>query len=305
MKDTKFIKGYCKKTKQHFGLEIKKIGGEWKVVNFINITAEEASVITSEIKQSTFLTNENLLSCKKCGKRVVSGCSCPQKTVQCRAGEYNFQCVYCNNMEIDYSASVIGGGYKEGDIVRLSQGQEVKIHFADNRPLTKIIVGVGWDPTIIGHNMDVDSSVIVAGNREKEVVYFGNLSHPSGCVMHHGDNLTGRDEGGNQGDDENITVYLDKVPQNRDRLIFVLNIYECRARHQQLGNVKNMYIRLYDPVSRKAIIEYKIDANMKNDTALIIGMAYRRGSEWLFKAIGKGSRAESINQLADEVMSLR
>ena len=44
---------------------------------------------------------------------------------------------------------------------------------------------------------------------------------------------------------------------------------------------------------------------MKNDTALVIGMAYRRGSEWLFKAIGKGSHAENINQLADEVMSLR
>ena len=61
MKDTNFIKGYCKKTKQHFGLEIKKIGAVWKVVNFINITAEEASVITSEIKQASFSTNENLL----------------------------------------------------------------------------------------------------------------------------------------------------------------------------------------------------------------------------------------------------
>lgn len=305
MKGTKFIKGYCKKTKQHFGLEIKQIGGAWKVVNFINISVEEASVITSEIKQSSFTTNDNLQACKRCGKRNVSGCSCPQKTFNCREGEYNFQCIYCNNMEIDYSASAISGGYKEGDVVRLSQGQEVKIHFTDNRPLTKIIVGVGWDPAVGNHDMDVDSSVIVAGNNVKEVVYFGDLKHPSGCVVHHGDNLTGEDEMGHQADDENITVYLDKVPQNRDRLIFVLNIYDCRNRHQQLGNVKNMYIRLYDPVSKKAIIEYKIDANMKNDTALVIGMAYRRGSEWLFKAIGKGSRAEDVWQLADEVTSAR
>ena len=305
MKNTKFIKAYCKNTKQHFGLEIKQFGGVWKVVNFINITEEEASVISSEVKQSLFMTDDNLQPCKKCGKRVVSGCSCPQKSFNCRSKEYNFQCIYCNNLEIDYSASAIGRGYKEGDIVRLSQGQEVKIHFADNRPLSKIIVGVGWDPTVIGHNMDVDSSVVVAGNAGKEIVYFGDLKHPSGCVVHHGDNLTGEDEDGNQSDDENITVYLDKVPQNRDRLIFVLNIYECRSRHQQLGNVKNMYIRLYDPVSRKAIIEYKVDANMKNFTALVIGVAYRRGGEWLFKAIGKGSHAENISQLADEVMSIR
>ena len=53
----------------------------------------------------------------------------------------------------------------------------------------------------------------------------------------------------------------------------------------------------------------EIDSERAKDDAQrkykIIGMAYRRGSEWLFKAIGKGSRAESINQLADEVMSLR
>ena len=35
------------------------------------------------------------------------------------------QCVYCNNMEIDYTAAAIGGGYKEGDVVRLSQGQDL------------------------------------------------------------------------------------------------------------------------------------------------------------------------------------
>lgn len=151
--------------------------------------------------QSNFMTNENLQPCKKCGKRIVGGCNCPQKLFNCNQGQYNFQFMYCNDLEIDYSSSTIGRGYKEGDIVRLSQGQEIKIHFADNRSLTKIIVGVGWDPTIIGHNMDVDSSVIVAGNRE-EVVYFGDLTHPSGCVVHHSDNLTGRDDSGKQGDDE-------------------------------------------------------------------------------------------------------
>lgn len=305
MKETKFIKGYCDKTKQHFGLEIKQIGGTWKVVNFINISEEEASVITSEIKQASFLTNNNLLACQKCGSRAVSGCTCPTKSYHCHSGKYNFQCVYCKNMKIDYSASVIGGRYKDGDIVRLAQGQEVKIHFADNRTLQKIVVGVGWDPTRHGENMDIDTSVVVDGRDEMEVVYFGDLKHPSGCVIHHGDNLTGEDEGDNKSDDENITVYLDKVPQDRDRLIFVLNIYKCEERRQQLGDVKNMYIRLYDPIAKKAIIEYKVDANMKNDTALIIGMACRRGGEWFFKAIGKGSRARNIAQLAKEAVRLK
>ena len=304
MKDTKFIKGYCAKSGKHFGLEVEKIGGVWKVVNFIDISAQEAAVTTSEIRQERFYTAENLLPCAKCGRRLVSGCACPQRAVNCRSREYNFQCVYCSEMKIDYSAASAGAGYREGDVIRLSQGQEVKIHFADNRPLTNIVVGVGWDPASGRHNMDVDSSVIVAGNGY-ETVYFGNLEHPSGCVVHHGDNLTGENSRGSQDDDENITVYLNRVPQNRDRLIFVLNIYECRARHQQLGDVKNMYIRLYDPVSKKALIEYQVDANMRGFTALVIGMAYRRGGEWLFKAIGSGSHAEDVHSLAREVTRLR
>lgn len=304
MENTKFLKAVCKKSRKHFGLEIKQFGGVWKVVNFIPLNEEETSLMTSEVRQASFFTNENLRACDRCGKRVVGGCGCPQKAYDCRrSGEFNFQCIYCNNMEIDYSAPTIGRGYREGDVVRLSQGQEVKIHFAD-KPLTKIIVGVGWDPVRQGSNMDVDSSVIVAGGQQKEIVYYGDLEHPSGCVIHHGDNLTGEDEGGNN-DDENITVYLDKVPSNRDRLIFVLNIYECKSRRQQLGDVKNMYIRLYDPDSRRAIVEYKVEDNMRNDTALVIGMAYRRGQDWTFRAIGRGSRAEDIGSLANEVMSLR
>lgn len=40
------------------------------------------------------------------------------------------------------------------------------------------IVGVGWDPVSFGSQMDVDSSAIVAGNKERDVIYFGNLNYP-------------------------------------------------------------------------------------------------------------------------------
>ena len=304
MQDTKFIKAKCEKTGKRFGLEIKKFGLEWKVVNFINLTEAEAAVITSEVKQRKFVTNANLQPCKKCGKRIVGGCACAKKTQNCRADRYDFQCVYCENLQIDYTAATETSGYKDGEVIRLSQGQEVKIKFADNRPLTQIEVGLGWDPTRNGNNMDIDSSVIVANQTSYEKVYFGNLKHSSGCVVHHGDNLTGEGDGGNS-DDENITVYLNKVPANRTKLIFVLNIYKCKDRRQQLGDVKNMYLRLYDPVSKQTLIKYAVDANMSNCTALIIGMAYRKGSDWLFKAIGKGSRAADLNELAEEVMRMR
>ena len=133
-----------------------------------------------------------------------------------------------------------------------------------------------------------------------DLVYYGAKEHPSGCVIHHGDNLTGRDLANS--DDENISVYLNKVPAERDRLVFVLNIYRCFERKQTFGKIKNLYLKLYDPDSGNALIEYRVTGNFKNDTALIIGMAYRNHGSWYFKAIGKGSRAGSVTELANECL---
>ena len=302
MGTNKIIKGHCKITNRWYGLEVKQIGDIWKVVNMIDLTDDEARMVSSEIKQDVFYTNDNLLACSECGNRKIGGCACSKKRHQCsKLMSYQFDCVYCENLEIDYSLpsySEISG--KNGDTIKLSQGQEVKIRYADNRPLSMIYVGVGWDPATSGRSIDVDSSVVVMSgiNRTKDLVYYGHIEHESGCVIHHGDNLTG--EGDSNSDDENISVYLDKVPQDRDRLVFVLNIYDCVARRQTFGGIKNLYIKLYDPNSKQIMVEYNINGNFANDTGLIIGMAYRKNEEWFFKAIGKGSKAKTVQKLANE-----
>ena len=105
-------------------------------------------------------------------------------------------------------------------------------------------------------------------------------------------------------DDENISVYLDKVPSNRDKIVFVLNIYKCIERRQTFGGIDNLYIRLYDPDSKKALVEYRVTGNFKNDTALVIGMAYRKNGAWVFRAIGKGTRASSVSEVAKDCLTI-
>lgn len=298
--ENKFLKAYCARTKQYFCLEMKNVGGAWRVVNMIRISDEEAKVLSSEINQPTFETNANLIPCVGCGGRRVGGCSCAKRAHPCSKGmKYQFDCVYCDEFKIDYSmpsASDVRG--RAGGTVMLSQGQEVKIRYADDRPLSKIIVGVGWDPASGADNMDVDSSVVVMDPADRtDLVYFGALEHPSGCVIHHGDNLTG--EGGIQdGDDENITVHLDRVPAGKDKLVFVLNIYQCDLRRQTLAGVRNLYIKLYDPDSKKTLIQYNVTGNGGRDTAMVIGMAYRSGNGWSFKAIGRSLRVSDVQKLA-------
>ena len=306
MEGTKFLKARCRKTGLYFGLEILQVGSKWKVVNMIRLSDEEAKLISSEIKQTAFDTNENLLACTKCGSRRVGGCTCAQKALRCSPTmDYAFGCVYCKELQVDYSLPTRADvGAREGGTVKLSQGQEVKIRYADDRPLSKILVGVGWDPARRGADIDVDSSVVVMapGGRQRELIYFADKRHHSGCVIHHGDNLTGRNM--TQGDDENISVFLDKVPHDRDRLVFVLNIYRCAARHQTMGIIQNLYIRLYDPDSGTVLVEYQVEGNFSADTALVIGMARRKNGAWMFKAIGRGSKARTVQELAEECVRI-
>lgn len=95
------IKAYCKKTGKKFCLEINKEGTEKKVVNFIELTEEENKFLKSTISLSKLVTKDTLLPCR-CGKRTVGGCNCPKLQRRCKnTDKYNFQCVYCNELEIE------------------------------------------------------------------------------------------------------------------------------------------------------------------------------------------------------------
>ena len=294
MKDTKIVKGYCSKTNRYFVLEVKRVLLGWKVVNFLPVSNEEGKMITSEVSASTFKNADNLQACPTCGNRKIGGCSCATKG-GCPGPEKGLiNCAYCSHMRVDYSAAVYDrSAHRPGDVIHLSQGQTVKLSEAAGKRLEQIKVKCGWDPALHGHSMDVDTSVFVAGGQECEVVYFGNLQHPSGCVDHHGDDLTG-------GTGEIIDVIFKKVPRDRDKIIFVINIYECAARGQRLGDVRNMYISLQDPDSQHPLVEYHELGNMTSATALVIGIAYREGQEWYFKAEGRPSYATSIPILKQE-----
>ncbi len=297
MSENKIVKAYCSKTDRYFVLELKRALLGWKVTNFVPVSKEEGRMITSEVSQSSFKTADNLQACPKCGNRKIGGCSCATRE-SCPAPQDGLiSCAYCSHLRVDYSAAVYDtSSHRPGDVIRLSQGQTVKLSAAAGKKLEQIKVKCGWDPAVQGYSMDVDTSIFVLGGQQCEVVYYGDLTHPSGCVEHHGDDLTG-------GKGEIIDVKFKKVPRDRDKIIFVINIYECAARGQRLGDVRNMYISLQDPDSQRPLVEYHELGNMTNATALVIGIAYREGQEWFFKAEGRASYAKNIRELQQECIS--
>lgn len=191
--------------------------------------------------------------------------------------------------------------------VNLVKGQKIDLT-KGNAGLNQIMVGLGWDPvtskgflsSLFGTQKDIDcdaSVIMVDGTNKitsnKDVVYFGNLTHPSRSVKHMGDNLTGDGDG----DDEQIFVELKSVPGEIQKLIFVVNIYDCVARHQDFGMIQNAYIRIVDMATKKELIRFNLTDDYKGFTALEVGEVYRHDGEWKFAALGNGTRDAGLKTL--------
>lgn len=196
--------------------------------------------------------------------------------------------------------------------VNLVKGQKIDLT-KGNAGLNQIMVGLGWDPVSSGKGLlkamfgggqkdiDCDASVIMVGannklGNNKDIVYFGNLTHPSRSVKHMGDNLTGD----GAGDDEQIFVELKAVPANVEKLIFVVNIYDCVSRRQDFGMIQNAYIRIVDNHSKQEILRFNLTDNYKGYTALEVGEVYRNGGEWKFAALGNGTTDVSLKNMVNK-----
>ena len=303
---SEIIKARCKKINQYFTLELNKVGSSYKVINMTLLDDDKAKFVVSKIKQPKFETAENLLPCYKCNSRVIGGCSCAKSKVKCEKGKWNFQCVYCNEFEIDYSLPSLDDikGMVGKEIV-LEQNQTVKISdlCSNGEKIEKVAISGGWDEAKTGRARDVDFSVVLANNYTSELVYFGQREDISKSVYHHGDNLTGA--GYDQADDEMIDVDLNKVPSKYDKIFFVINLYDCVSRGQTFNDVKNLYVRMNNKDNGRALLSYKISNNNGSATGLVVAMMSRSGNDWTFKAIGNYNNCTSVSQLQNYCISNR
>lgn len=183
--------------------------------------------------------------------------------------------------------------------VNLVKGQKINLSKEVTGGLTKIMVGLGWDAVKKGFfgskpDIDCDASAIILGKdgKYRTCVYYGDRSAESKCVYHHGDNLTGDGDG----DDEQITVDLANITDKVEKIVFVVNIYNCVARKQDFGLVKNAYIRLVDESTGKEICKYNLSDDYAGKTAMVFAEVYKKDGEWKFNAIGQGTNDSSISE---------
>src|SRR5688572_28247732 len=124
-----------------------------------------------------------------------------------------------------------------------------------------------------------------------DIIFFNSMKHPSGHIWLTGDNRTGAGDG----DDEQIIVKLDSLDSKYKKILFLVTIYQGRQNNQHFGMVENAFIRAVDSRG-KEIAKYNLsgDSSLNGMCSLIFAEAYRKDSEWKFRAIGDPRQTDNF-----------
>lgn len=177
---------------------------------------------------------------------------------------------------------------------KVSKGQKVSLE----KSVKNALIGIGWT-----NDLDLDVSVFCVGgnglcSNEKDFVFYGNLIHPSGSIIHSPDDTGDGDDGDDDGDREQVVVVFNKVPAYVEKIVVVATIYDVGP---TFGQVKGGYVRVAkigdrdvaafqngETLDGETVIEYDLEEEFSSETAVVAAEIYRDGSEWKFGAVGQG-----------------
>jgi tellurium resistance protein TerZ len=184
--------------------------------------------------------------------------------------------------------------------VNLTKGQKISLEKEAGGALARVTMGLGWDVAQKrgflgfgggkGDSIDLDASCVLfdESNRPVDVVWFRQLKSRDGSITHTGDNRTGAGDG----DDEQIVVELNRVPEHVKSLVFTVNSFTG----QNFSQVANAFCRLVDTGSGREVARYDLSVQGSH-TAQIMAKLYRHNGEWKMHAIGENGSGRTFDDL--------
>ncbi|WP_250303894.1 TerD family protein [Streptomyces sp. A 4/2] len=172
--------------------------------------------------------------------------------------------------------------------VSLQKNQTVSLVKAGKPLLSKVKMGLGWEPAFRGKDIDLDASVMAFGPQRNHLdsCYFGKLSILDGAVKHSGDNLTG--EGA--GDDEVIVVDLGKIPAEATALFFTVNSFTG----QKFTEVAKAYCRLIDAQTDEELVRFDLTGTEPQTGVLMAKLIRQFSGEWEMTAVGDFVKSRTV-----------
>ncbi len=188
--------------------------------------------------------------------------------------------------------AVVGRVNLDKGSVSLRKQQTVSLVKTGAPALRVIRMGLGWDPVKRGADVDLDASVIAfdVRGREVEKVWYGNLRGFGDAIVHSGDNLTGEGDG----DDEQITLQLDRLPKDVGGLVFTVNSF----RGQRFTELKTAYCRLLDERGAE-LVRYDLgDAEAKTGV-LMAKLVRETDGTWSMTALGEFHDGRNVKAMVN------
>ncbi|KAF0848812.1 TerD family protein [Nocardia caishijiensis] len=176
--------------------------------------------------------------------------------------------------------------------VTLRKSETVSLTKPGAPALTRVRMGLGWDPATHGGRIDLDASVIAYDDRAKKLtnVWFLRREAFDGAIKHSGDNLTGHGDG----DDEVITVDLTALPPEVYALIFTVNSF---AGHK-FDQVGRAHCRLLDDHTGAELVRFELSKG-EPTTGVFLAMLTRAAPGWNMTALGEYSKGATVRKMVD------
>lgn len=191
-----------------------------------------------------------------------------------------------------------------GGVVNLDKGrvdlkkrQTVSLVKTGAPALSRVSMGLGWDPAQSGRKIDLDASCIAFDARGKKLatVWFMKKEAFGRAVSHSGDNLTGQGDG----DDETIRVDLGRLPAEVAHLVFTVNSFSG----QKLDSVANAYCRLLDDHGGAELVRFDL-TDSRPHTGVVMCRVSRVGASWTMTALGEYADAKTARGMVDPAARL-
>ncbi|MGI5442542.1 TerD family protein [Streptomyces shenzhenensis] len=175
--------------------------------------------------------------------------------------------------------------------VNLQKNQTVSLVKGGRPLLSRVQMGLGWEPAFRGKDIDLDASVIAYGPQRNHIdsCYFGKLTILNGAIKHSGDNLTG--EGG--GDDEVIVVDLGRIPQEVSGLVFTVNSFSG----QKFTEVAKAYCRLVDTATGEELVRFDLTGAEPQTGVMMAKLIRQFSGEWEMTAMGDFVKARTVRNM--------
>jgi stress response protein SCP2 len=203
--------------------------------------------------------------------------------------------------------------------ISLKKGQGVSLKKSEY-DLSMVTIGLGWDIRegssgllgkvfgkkeadydldVVAFLCDKDGFVSNLGTSQNgkatlaggDIIFFNSMRHASGCIWLTGDNRTGAGDG----DDEQIIVKLNDLPDTYHKIAFIVQIYDGQNRGQSFGKVQNAFIRAVDNKD-KEMVRFDLSGGeaFSQYRSLLFAELVREPGGWKFNAIGSPDASDSF-----------